>query len=74
MPVAQPENNKINCFKKNTSPICVFEIILSKTEKGDFPGGTVDGSPSASTGTWVRSLVQEDSTRVGAIESVRDNY
>ena len=52
----------------------MFEIILSKTEKGDFPGGTVDGSPSASTGTWVRSLVQEDSTRVGAIESVRDNY
>ena len=40
----------------------------------DFPGGSVDRSPSAIPGTQVQFLVQEDSTRHEATKPTCHNY
>ena len=41
----------------------------------DFPGGTMDRNPPASTGdTRIQPLVQEDSTCLGANKLMHQNY
>ena len=40
----------------------------------DFPGGSLVKNPPAKAGTWIRSLVQEDSTRCRAAKLICHNY
>ena len=44
------------------------------TGNQDFPGGTVDKNPAAKTGTWVQSLVQENSTCLRETKPMHHNY
>ena len=54
--------------------IKVLNLLISKELTRDFPGGAVDGNPSANAGDMVQSLVWEDSTCCGATEPVCRNY
>ena len=51
----------------------VWEAVQALPSR-DFPGGTAEGSPPANAGAWVQSLVQEDSTCLGATKPVRPDY
>ena len=43
-------------------------FLYSKKDILDFPSSTVDESLPANVGTWVSSLVREDSTCLGTTE------
>ena len=54
--------------------IKALNLLISKELIRDFPGGAVDGNPSANAGDMAQSLVWEDSTCCRATESVCHNY
>ena len=54
--------------------IKVLNLLISKELTRDFPGGAVDGNPSANAGDMVQSLVWEDPTYHGGTKPMCHNY
>ena len=59
-------------MKWNNSFIWIRDI--QNLDTGDFPGGPVVKNPLPIQGTWVWSLVQEDSTYHRASKSMHRTY
>ena len=70
---APPTETLARFLQRQRQPVERLGSCPKALPSRDLPGGAADGSPPASARVWVQSLVQEDSTRLGATKPVRHN-